>query len=490
VLRQPSQTLTSERLVADLSSEQAITHAEAEGGIVLDASVSAAGDAPVDPAAGGTRHLEAKRLVMEFAQGRMKSAMAGPDATMTVQPGPKETREVRRVQGRFLAFTFDGEGRLTELQAQKDAGFRLEPIPPAKGEVRQLTTQNFTAKVDPLSGELRNVEFGRNAEFVQGTRKATAQQGNWNAERQVLELRRNPQVTDGDGSLLDAQVIDMNVATGDITAEGRVRHDVKPRPAANAQAPFSGASGGFANSKSFVYDAKTKTARYSGDAKLQSGTDIVSAQTIVLGETPEGRRTLTADTGVQASLVPRQGASPAPGAKPPEKLVASSDKMRYDEAKRELVFEGHAKLQQGVLVTESPTANAALDDTGGVRQLVAGEPVKVTQDKRTATGTKATYTPAQDTMVITGDKVVLDDPGQQKVEGRSITFHMKSDRIVVDGQERRRTEMRLKGAPIPGVGTGGKAPTVPGAKAPAPGGAKPPAAAPAPKASAAPPARP
>jgi lipopolysaccharide export system protein LptA len=46
-------------------------------------------------------------------------------------------------------------------------------------------------------------------------------------------------------------------------------------------------------------------------------------------------------------------------------------------------------------------------------------------------------------MVLVGPKVVLKDPTQQ-VEGRTVTFHVNDDRVLVDGQEQVRTQTVIR----------------------------------------------
>jgi lipopolysaccharide export system protein LptA len=77
---------------------------------------------------------------------------------------------------------------------------------------------------------------------------------------------------------------------------------------------------------------------------------------------------------------------------------------------------------------------------------VAGSPVELTQGARVATGSSATYTPKDGTIVVVGDKVELRDPGQ-KVQGRSLTFFVGDDRILVDGREEMRTETVFRRTP-------------------------------------------
>jgi hypothetical protein len=51
-------------------------------------------------------------------------------------------------------------------------------------------------------------------------------------------------------------------------------------------------------------------------------------------------------------------------------------------------------------------------------------------------------------MVLVGDNVTLTD-ASGRVEGRSLTFHVGDDRILVDGREEVRTQMIIKQQPVP-----------------------------------------
>jgi lipopolysaccharide export system protein LptA len=80
---------------------------------------------------------------------------------------------------------------------------------------------------------------------------------------------------------------------------------------------------------------------------------------------------------------------------------------------------------------------------GGVDRMIAGEPVEVVQGARRATGERGTYTPADETFVLVGEKVVLQDV-DRRLEGRILTFQVGGDRIRVDGREEVRTEAVFK----------------------------------------------
>ena len=54
-----------------------------------------------------------------------------------------------------------------------------------------------------------------------------------------------------------------------------------------------------------------------------------------------------------------------------------------------------------------------------------------------------TYTPQDEKMVLEGEKVTLRDGGRE-VEGRSLTFRVGDDSILVDGQQLVRTETVIR----------------------------------------------
>jgi lipopolysaccharide transport protein LptA len=179
---------------------------------------------------------------------------------------------------------------------------------------------------------------------------------------------------------------------------------------------------------------------------LRSGKDEVRSQVLVVEEDAKGARTLSASPGVVSRLHPQQvgGGSGAP---PPAPVEGRAREMVYDEGAGRIVYTGDVTLTQGDILTKSPKATLSLTPDGrGVDRLVAGEPVEVQQGTRRATGKQAVYTPANETMLLTGDDVQLVD-GQRTTRGRSLTFHVGDDTILVDGREEGRTETILKKEP-------------------------------------------
>lgn len=390
----------------------------------------------------GPRHLTGKKLDLWFRPDRtLQEATAGPDAALTILPGKGDPPEKRVLKARFLAFAFDEHGKLSELRGQKDSSFSATAVPPAKAAPRTLTCQSFIARVDPASGEPTLIEFTKDVVFVEGSQRATGEKAYYDGSKSALSLQEGPALTDtAQGSKLTALVIEIASRSGDLQAHDDVRHVLEK--AGSGGGLFGGKGGStLLAADRFEYEAATKIARYRQSALLRTGPDEIRADEIRVQELAGGKRRLDAAGSVVTRTHP---AAEKGAAKAPATVEGRAKEMTYEEGKNEIVYTGDVVIKQGDIQTTSPTATLKLVEGGSaIETLVAGEPVEVQQGVRRATGTRATYTPGTETMLLVGDKVVLKDPTQE-LAGRSLTFHVGDARILVDGRDQVRTELIIR----------------------------------------------
>ena len=448
VITQGRDVLRAERFEADFGSDQTIYRARAIENVVLDsASGSLPGTAPI--AGGqGPRHLTCRKLDLWLRPDRsLEQAVAAPDGDLTLLPGPKDPPEKRRLQARALSFRFDEKGRLYELEGQKDSAFDTDPIPPAKGVSRRLRCQSFLARVEPASGELRDVEFRREVVFEQAPQRATAENASYDGASGVLTLRQQPEMVDAEqGSRLRAQAIDVATRTGDLTARRDVHHVLHRKGATGQGLLVGGPEPALVTATVMEYTSATRVARYQQNALLRSGRDEIRAAEIRLQQGEAGEKwRLEASGGVVSYLHPRREAPTerpkgAPAAAPDGATVeARARELVYTEEGQKAVYKGDVSIRQGDIATRSPEATLNFTPDGAsIHTLVAGDPVEVQQGARRASGARGTYSPQSETMVLVGPKVVLKDPAQE-IEGRTLTFHVGDERVLVDGQEQVRT---------------------------------------------------
>ena len=436
--------LTAGRFLVNVSDDtQAVYRAQAVddvnlwmggGNLVQGLAPSSAGRGP--------RHLAGKKLDLWFRPDRtLQEATAGPDAVLTIRPGKGDPPEKRVLKARFLAFAFDERGKLSELRGQKDSSFVAEPLPPAKG-----------AREDPDLPELHRAggSGDRRARPHRVHQGRGLRRGHPARDRGKGLLRR-PEVgpvppggpgADGPGPGQQADRQGHPDRDPQRRPRGPRRRPPHHRQAGDGRRP-AGRKGGstLMAADRFEYAASTKLARYRQSALLRTGKDEIRADEIRIQELAGGKRRLEASGSVVSRMQP---AAEKGAARPPALVEARAKEMTYEEGKNEIVYTGDVVIRQGDIQTTSPKATLKLADGGNtIDTLIAGEPVEVKQGIRSATGTRATYTPRTETMLLVGEKVVLKDPTQE-LEGRSLTFHVGDARILVDGREQVRTQLIIR----------------------------------------------
>jgi LPS export ABC transporter protein LptC/lipopolysaccharide transport protein LptA len=444
VVRQGARELHSQRLQLFFNETNALDRAAAIEDVDLRVGSGAA--MPGMPAAeGGEKRLRCRKLQVFFrARGVLLEATAVNPASLEVLPGRGEAQERRLLETDLIHFIFDEQGRLTTLEAYgggpeaRKTVLTAQPVGSRPAQARRVESKNLVATLDPVSGAVREATFAEGVVFTEPGRKAWAGRAVFDEGSGRVNLTEDPRIVDeGEGSELRARRIALGTRNHGVTASENVRHTLAARARGSRPGMLGGEEPTVLLCREFDYDSVTRTARYRENALLRSGKDEVRAPTIVVVQPEGGGRRLTASGGTTSLLHPR----PEPGAtKDPAPVEARSKDMVYEEAANRIVYTGDVEIRQGDILTRSPEAVVTLTKDGGaVDRLLAGDPVEVQQGVRRATGQRGTYTPANETLVLVGEKVVLIDV-DRRLEGRILTFEVGSDRIRVDGREEVRTE--------------------------------------------------
>ncbi len=449
-VRQGPRELRSQRLQVFFAAESnAIERAAA----IEDVELRVGPGAPIPGGAGagegGEKRLRCRKLQILFrAKGILSEAIAINPARLDVLPGRHDAQERRRLEAHRIRFLFDEEGRLVSLDAKGgdppalQTALTTQALGSRPPPGRRVESRFLVSRLDPLSGAVRSATFTDNVTFTEPGRKAWAGRAVHDEGAGLVTLTEDPRIVDeAEGTELRARRIALGTRTRGVSASENVRHTLAPRARNGRAGMLGGEEPTVLLCREFDYDAATRTARYRENALLRSGKDEIRAPVIVL-EQPAGRgRRLSASGGTVSLLHPR-GDEGAP--KEPAPVEARSREMVYEESANRIVYTGEVEIRQGDILTRSPEAVVTLTrDGGAVDRLQAYEPVEVRQGVRRATGQRATYTPASETLVLLGEKVVLQDV-DRRLEGRILTFEVGSDRIRVDGREEVRTEAVFK----------------------------------------------
>jgi lipopolysaccharide transport protein LptA len=445
------ETIQSDQLNLEMSADfEKVDRAVAIEDVVARTGAETLGAGKMPAAAEGSRVLRCRKLDTWFRDnGQPRDATAVKNAELELRPAAGGPPEIRRVTAHALTFRFDEEGRLAVLEGGPEGVLTAEPIvasdprkkPAAPTGLRRVKANAFTVTFDPDKGELATAVFTGDVEFTEPGRKAWAQKASLDDAKGTLLLSGSPRlVEETRESDLRADTIEIGTRTHELYARENVRHTVPIRSVPGGQ-PASGPS--LFLSRYLDYDSATKTARYRENALLRSGKDELRAPLIVVEEPAPGHRRLTASGGIASLMYPR----PDPGAKkPPLPVETHASEVVWEEEKSEAVYKGDVLVKQGDMQSKSPAATVTMGAGGGIEKVVAGNPVEVQQGVRRARGANGTYTPKNETLVLVGEKVVLEDP-QQRTEGRFLTFRSGEDTILVDGREETRPESVFKREP-------------------------------------------
>jgi lipopolysaccharide export system protein LptA len=114
-------------------------------------------------------------------------------------------------------------------------------------------------------------------------------------------------------------------------------------------------------------------------------------------------------------------------------ISVSADILEFDYRTRVLMYKGGVEVTQGDVKLQSQTLRVVLDDHGEnrVKEVIADGDVRVTKGPRWATGGRAEFDQAKQTVVLSNDAVVHD--GSNEVSGDRIVVYLRENRSVVEG---------------------------------------------------------
>jgi len=272
-----------------------------------------------------------------------------------------------------------------------------------------------------------------------------------NALRLWSESGARPYVTD-DQIHVEARQIDASLDNHGMMAQVNVRTSLKGR-SSTAKDSDTGRLPGLLkegqpasiNADRLDYKGGNGRAEYTGNATLVQGDTAIRGDAIVLDRekgdmvaSGSARSTLTLDTG---------------------RTDGRGDEIRYEEAKRTVTYSINPVAPTSGLTVSAPLTQVSGPDgdlraerieivlaTGAnaVDRLEAYNRVTMVLGSRTATGGRMTYHAKEERYVMSGtgaDSVSIRESCRDTT-GRTLTFFKSTERILVDGNETRRTETK------------------------------------------------
>ena len=367
---------------------------------------------------------------------------------------------------RITSATLNGGGP-TGLQSATFAGgvvyreFRTGRRGAPPPTERTARSQRLIVQTQPGLGALQTADFRGNVHIVDGDTVGDAPRAVHQVAQDAFELSLSPGDPGPQPSLYDGRVqvyartINFTISTKKLRAETDVRSSVQPSrngtakgttpPAAKGRgsAPDAGKVPSMleqdqpvnATSATMDYDGAAGVATYTGQAKLWQEKTQVQGDVITVDDKSGN---LTAEGHVRSVMVFDE-IDTATRKKQAVQTTATGDRLVYDEARLVATYTTGATAKAHLVGSQGDVTADRIElfMKEGSRELDRAEAdgnVTVIEGLRTATGQHLTYTPADQTYVMTGApvQIVEKSPKECRIsDATTVTFRKDAEAMTM-----------------------------------------------------------
>jgi lipopolysaccharide transport protein LptA len=130
-------------------------------------------------------------------------------------------------------------------------------------------------------------------------------------------------------------------------------------------------------------------------------------------------------------------------------IEVRADAMRYDEATRQIEYDGSVELRRDTLRVKAKELDAWLAPPGAagsrLEKAVAGGAVEIAETAvhgpppRQGFGERAQFFPGEDKVILEGEPARVISARQDTTRGSELTYHLGDDRLLVLGSPQERS---------------------------------------------------
>jgi lipopolysaccharide transport protein LptA len=405
-----------------------------------------------------SRQMSGEGLEVEMNPDGSLARVTGRDGVQLDIP-KAEGAPPRNIRARTLDATGEAGRGITAVRFRNDVVFEEGGTAGAPG--REVRAASLQASFD--GDTLRNAFFDGGVTFKERGFEAAATAAQYQPVKDTLNLtsegRQRSVVTD-DQIHVDAREIDVTLEGHAMAARGSVRTTLSGRSSKSKDRDSEGRLPGLLdegqpasiNADQLNYSGGNGRAEYSGDATLVQGDTAIRGDQIVLDQQ---KGDMVASGSARSSLSLDKG-----------RTDGRANEIRYDEAKRTVAYSSAAVAPKNGQASSAPLAQVSGPDgdlrgerievvlasgDNAVERLEAYNRVTMVLGARTASGERLTYHAQDERYVMSGTGAIPISIREscRETTGRTLTFFKSTDRMVVDGNETRRTETKPCTPPSP-----------------------------------------
>jgi lipopolysaccharide export system protein LptA len=420
------------------------------------------------------RRSAAQRSHRSAEQQKIESAETLAPATIESTAGNETTHLSAK---KFFA-QFSANGRLDKLLGHEGVEVRRQ----VGHGIAQLSSSEELVATFSSNGEWDSIDESGRVHFVQADREGNAAKARMSRVTGLVTLEGAPVLSDS-MSRTTAGSVTINQQSGNIHAAGGVVSTYIP-PASGMSAPISlGAGAAHVAADSLEGSSSSGQVTYSGHARLWQGQSLLEAEQIQIWR---DEKKMEAQGQVVAVFEQAPGAGPSFAMLASKTPVSTAKLTLWQVRAPSLTYwsdQGKAHLEGGVAASSSqgsleartldvflsaepgaaapaPASNTATPasaaiakvasgnrapgafaaESRGLSRILAQGAVIVRQGDRRGAADQAEYTAADQKFVLSGGQPMITDASTDTTTvGRSLTFFVASDTILIDSQVGLRT---------------------------------------------------
>jgi lipopolysaccharide transport protein LptA len=237
-------------------------------------------------------------------------------------------------------------------------------------------------------------------------------------------------------SEVEANAVQIGMQSGDMAASNAVKLVLNPIPDRQAVGFFAKDKPVLITCGTFKSEKEKKRFVFSDNVRIWQDKDVILAGEF---EILEDSGELLGRKGVNAGFTHK----PAGGGEE-KRLSVTGETMRYDPKEKKIAFEGKCVLETPQIHLTSGALDIRFGEDGReMERLLARTKVVIVQDNKEGRGEDADYDLRTDTVVLTGNPVLVDkDKGV--TEGDKLTFKLADGKILIENKEKDRSATVIK----------------------------------------------
>jgi lipopolysaccharide export system protein LptA len=412
--------------------------------------MTAAGSVAVKSERGGvSQTLTTTALRLNFAPGKQADQQRIDEAETLgpaniVLKSPTDTTDLRAPK--FTARLNDSN-RLSGLVGRDVTIHRV-----SANAAPQISTAGRLSASFGADGQWSTVDETGGISFQEGDRRASAQQAQIDRNSGEAKLDGSPVISDS-LTRTTATTITLGQKSGEFVAEGGIISTYLP--ATEGTRGNSTAQVIHITAARLSGSTTTGRAVYLGGARLWQGQSVLQANQIAISR---DQKDLQA-TGNVAAVFPQTSA--------PSVMPVSSKKtqgpnlweirapvLSYSNQENQVHAQGGVRIVSGEISLTSRALDVDLEprthsgaapspfSSGQLNRVLAQGDVVVRQGLLRASADRAIYTAADGKFILSGGQPTITDASGNSTSGRSLTFFLPNDTILIDSQEGSRTLTR------------------------------------------------